>query len=143
MSRHRKSSYHNAFMAENVNKDAVEVSEELEATVNYQNIRCAKGKLKVPKDFSVTADAETHTLTFTHAAEEDGCQRYSTDRLYALVVETTEEDSELFELGTRAGSEPITVNLSESWDMGSLAIYVFALTADGKKASDSLYLEAV
>ena len=136
-------SYHNAFMAENVNKDAVEVSEELEVTVNYQNIRCAKGKLKVPKDFSVTADAEMHTLTFTHAAEEDGCQRYSTDRLYALVVETTEEDSELFELGTRAGSEPITVNLSESWDMGLLAIYVFALTADGKKASDSLYLEAV
>lgn len=133
--------YHNAFMSANTNAEAVSVSEDLEVTVNYPEILCAQGRLKLPRSLSVSADAETRTLTFTHAAEGNGCRRYANDQLYALVVETTLEDSELYELGTRSESEPVAVTLPEDWDMDSLAIYVFATTADGKKASNSKYLE--
>ena len=133
--------YHNAFMSANTNAEAVSVSEDLEVTVNYPEILCAQGRLKLPRSLSVSADAETRTLTFTHAAEGNGCRRYANDQLYALVVETTLEDSELYELGTRSESEPVAATLPEDWDMDSLAIYVFATTADGKKASNSKYLE--
>ena len=133
--------YHNAFLKANANEKVIAVSDDLEVTVNYPEILCAQGRLKLPRSLSVSADAETRTLTFTHAAEGNGCRRYANDQLYALVVETTLEDSELYELGTRSESEPVAVTLPEDWDMDSLAIYVFATTADGKKASNSKYLE--
>lgn len=132
--------YHNAFLKANANEKVIAVSDDLEVTVNYEAILCAKGRRKLPHTFSVTADGENQTLTFTHSTEARGSKRDKTDELYAMVVAPELEDAELFELGTRTDSEPVTVTLPEGWDVNSVEVYVFALSADGTKASNSLHL---
>lgn len=135
-------SYHNAFMAANGNERAIPVSEDLEVTVSYPDVLCAQGRwIKLPRTMSVSADAEMRSLTFTHAAEENGTMRYGDDMLYAMVVDTDLQDAELYELNARNNSEPVMITLPDDWDMDALAVYVFALTADKKKASNSKYME--
>ena len=137
-----------AFMGMNANLEVIAVSEEpdekgkYQTTVNYPKIRCSKGRLRIPRGMAVTADAEGRTLNFSHAAEGNGPDRNSTDKVYALVVEPEAWDSELFDLGTRAESEPVQVALPDFWDMAAIHIYVFVVSANGKSASDSLYLTA-
>ena len=94
----------------------------------------------LPEGLAATKNTESHTLTFTHEAEEDGTDMHASDKLYALVVETARWNSKLFELNTRADGEPAEVSLPAKWDMDALEVYVFALTEDGNTASDSMYL---
>ena len=130
----------NAFVSLNVGH--VSVTEDLEVTVSYPDVLCAQGRwIKLPRTMSVSADAEMRSLTFTHAAEENGTMRYGDDMLYAMVVDTDLQDAELYELNARNNSEPVMITLPDDWDMDALAVYVFALTADKKKASNSKYME--
>ena len=43
-------------------------------------------------------------------------------------------------LGTRADSEPVPVTLPSKWDTEGLAVYVFVLSPDKRKASGTVYL---
>lgn len=132
--------YHNAFLSTNANKRAIEVSEDLEVTVNYDAILCSKGQRVLPRTFTVSADSENRTLTFTHSVEARGSDRDKTDELYAMVVAPELKDAELFELGSRIDAEPVTISLPENWSVDAIEVYVFVLSADGKKASDSRHL---
>ena len=116
------------------------MDDSLEVTVDYAQILCSQGRRKLPRTFAVTADTESRTLTFTHSVESRGRNRNVNDKLYAMVVAPELEDAELFDLGTRAESEPMTINVPEGWDMASLEIYVFALSPNGRIASDSRHL---
>lgn len=129
---------HNAFVKANVT--AVQVSEELEATVDYTKIVCSQGRLKVPT-VSVTADAEQGQLTFTHKQERYGKRHKADDQLYAMVVDKTLGEGELFQLDKREDKDPVVVELPEEWTMDSLAVYVFALSADGHMASNTKYVK--
>lgn len=137
-----------AFISMNTNKKVFVVGEEpdeegkLEVTVNYPAIRCSKGRLRMPRNMAVTKNAGELSLSFSHLAEQDGPDRYATDKVYALVVETEIWDSELFDLGTRADGEPVQVTLPEGWNMDAIHIYAFVVTQNGKTASNSLYLTA-
>ena len=136
----------NTFMSLNTRKKVLTVGTDrdedgnLEVTVNFPQIRCAKGWIILPEGLTATKNTESHTLTFTHEAEEDGTDMHASDKLYALVVETARWNSKLFELNTRADGEPAEVSLPAKWDMDALEVYVFALTEDGNTASDSMYL---
>ena len=83
-----------AFISMNTNKKVFVVGEEpdeegkLEVTVNYPAIRCSKGRLRMPRNMAVTKNAGELSLSFSHLAEQDGPDRYATDKVYALVVET-------------------------------------------------------
>lgn len=132
--------YVNAFVGANLNDRVVEVNDDLEVTVNYEEIQCAKGRRMLPRSFTVTLDAETKTLTFTHSTEARGKLRDKEDKFYALVVEPDLVDSELYDLDTRTGTEPVTITLPEEWATSALEVYVFALSKDGKKASNSRHL---
>ena len=137
-----------AFISMNTNKKVFVVGEEpdeegkLEVTVNYPAIRSSKGRLRMPRNMAVTKNAGELSLSFSHLAEQDGPDRYATDKVYALVVETEIWDSELFDLGTRADGEPVQVTLPEGWSMDAIHIYAFVVTQNGKTASNSLYLTA-
>ena len=130
----------NAFTSANLKNGALTVDDTLEVTVDYAQILCSQGRRKLPRTFAVTADTESRTLTFTHSVESRGRNRNVNDKLYAMVVAPELEDAELFDLGTRAESEPMTINVPEGWDMASLEIYVFALSPNGRIASDSRHL---
>lgn len=137
--RDRGLSHNNAFVSENANEQVVEVTDELVATLNYENILCAKGRLRVPRQVTVTLDAESRTLSFTVTAEDRGTQRNEDDVLYALVVETVQADSELVEVCVRSEGGTASLELPSDWDAESLAVYLFVVSADGKRASNSRY----
>ena len=92
----------NVFTHENVNDQIIEVAanpqatgedDKWTATVNWESIRCAKGKLRLLRKVTVTLSPEGDTLSFTVTAEDRGPQREDDDELYALVVETELRDS--------------------------------------------------
>ena len=125
----------NAFVSLNVGH--VSVTEDLEVTVDYENLLVAEGSLEMLEDITVTADAETHSLLFSHAAEDYGYGSEPTDVLHAVVLEKGLMRSRMFTLNTRSESEPVSVEIPEKWDMENLEVYVFFLSEDGRKASDS------
>lgn len=128
----------NAFVSLNVGH--VSVTEDLEATVDYENLLVAEGSLEMLEDITVTADAETHSLLFSHAAEDYGYGSEPTDVLHAVVLEKGLMRSRMFTLNTRSESEPVSVEIPEKWDMENLEVYVFFLSEDGRKASDSRHV---
>lgn len=136
-SRPKNLSYHNAFMQANL--DAVSVNDELETTVDYARILCAKGRLTVPHT-TVEYDPETRQLTFTHKAESNGRMKEVSDMLYAVVVEKEQKETEVVELNRRSENDPVSFTLPEEWSKEELEVYVFVLSANGRKASDSKHL---
>ena len=124
-----------------LNDALVTVSEELEVTVNYPEMQlCNRDDRDMPESITVTADAETHTLTFVHEAEEYGAYAEPTDKLYAALYNPVLQRSELYELCTRAETEPVTVSVPSRWEMGDVHVYVFAVSEDGRSSSYSEYL---
>ena len=139
----------NVFTHENVNDQIIEVAanpqatgedDKWTATVNWESIRCAKGKLRLPRKVTVTLSPEGDTLSFTVTAEDRGPQREDDDELYALVVETELRDSTLQRVCARADGGTASVELPDDWDSTKLAVYLFMVSADGKKASDSKHV---
>lgn len=131
----------NIFRQLNTNSEVVEVSDALEVTVNYPRICCAKGRLKLPASVAVSREGGDNSLAFSIGAEENGTRRQVTDVIHVLVVETVLEEALLAELGSRGDGGIKTVELQEGWSMDNLAIYLFVVSADGKRASVSKYLE--
>ncbi len=130
----------NAFISTNM--DAITVSDEMEAGVAYSKLLVAKGSLEpLEGNVSVTADSEAGTLTFAHTAEEFAYGCNPTDVIYAAVLEQERKRSKLYKLMTRKEDMPVEVTLPTGWKMENVAVYVFALSENGRKASDSTYLE--
>lgn len=129
---------HNAFVK--LNAGAVKVSEELVVTTDYSKIACSQGRLIVPT-VSVRVDEETRELTFTHKQERFGKRRMKTDQLYAMIVDKSLREGELFQLDTREDKDPVIVTIPDEWSFSNLAVYVFALSANGRMASNTGYIE--
>lgn len=117
-----------------VNSEAVEVSEELEVTVGYENLLCSQGTRKVP-EIRAEYDTESHHLIFTHIAGSYGPDADAEDRIYAAIYEKTKNAMEVYPLGIRKDTEPSTVNLPSDWNTDNLVIYVFVLSKNKRIAS--------
>lgn len=129
----------NEFMR--LNDSLVTVDEELAVTVNYPEMQLTnRDDRDVPERITVTADAEMHTLSFVHEAEEYGAYAEPTDRLYAALYNPTLRRSKLYELNTRADTEPVTAEVPQRWAMEDVEVYVFVLSEDGRHGSPSVYL---
>ena len=138
----------NAFRHENVNDRVIDVVEaggtsggkvQWTVTVNYSEILCAKGPLRLPREISLALSEESDAVLFTVGVEQRGPQRNEDDVLYAMLVETVIEDSLLSEICTRGEGGMASVELPSGWDAVNLAVYLFVVSADGKKASNSRY----
>lgn len=136
--RPRKQSPYNAFVK--ANKDAVTVDEQLNVSIAYEKVVCSQGKVSTP-DVHVTLDLEQSSLRFTpQSSTLYGRRSAGDDKLYALVVEKSLQQGFLSTLGTRQESTPTGVPLPPEWDAEELAIYVFATSTNGRKASKSKYV---
>lgn len=130
----------NAFISTNM--DAITVSDEMEASVAFSKLLVAKGSLEpLEGNITVAADADAGTLTFTHTAEEFGYGCNPTDVIYAAVLDEVRMRSRMFKLMTREEESTMEVTLPAGWNTGSVAVYVFALSENRRKASDSTFLE--
>lgn len=133
--RSRALTVYNAFIR--ANKGAVSVDEDLQPTVDYEQVVCSEGSLKVP---AVTATLNEGTLSFVHEAEESGVLRDADDQLYAFVVNDARDDAKLYPLNTRGEGDAVQVPLPTGWSTENLAVYVFVLSADKRKASGTVYV---
>ena len=123
----------NAFISTNM--DAITVSDEMEASVAFSKLLVSKGSLEpLEGNISLTADADTGTLTFTHAAEEFGYGCNPTNVIYAAVLEKERMRSKLYKLMTREEDTTMEVSLPAGWKTENVAVYVFALSENRRKA---------
>lgn len=126
-----------------LNKGAVTVNDDLEAAIDYSKLILSKGCRAVAKQIEVTADAASHMLAFS-ITEAQGIVSHSNgdDIYYAVIIETDLQEMAMQALGERESLDAPTMNLPDTWDMNSLAIYVFTTSQNGKRASKTVYLEA-
>lgn len=136
--RPRKQSPYNAFVK--ANKDAVSVNEQLEVTIDYEKAVCAQGKVTVPT-VTATLDKESRTLQLTPQSLSFYSRRsLGSDKVYAQLVEKSKQEGFLVELGTREEGNPTEITLPTEWEPDEVAVYVFATTANGRKASKSRFI---
>lgn len=129
----------NAFTRANL--PAVTVSDNLEVSIDYEKLRVSQGSLEVMEDVEVVKNAEEHSLTFTHSGESYGYGMNADDLLHAVVFEQTKRHSRVFKLNEREDELPMSIHIPTTWDMEQLSVYVFVLSANGRKASDSEWME--
>ena len=124
-----------------LNSDIVTVTdlESKAVEVDFPSLVCAEGRL-VPPDAEVTFDEEAQSLAFTLAAQDPGIDCNEDDTIHALILSAGKRNRCLLKtLGTRGDGGMTSVSVPKYLD-GELHVYVFATTADGKMASDSIYL---
>ena len=131
------SNYFAEFMR--LNKDIVTVTEEGTATTDYPNAVVSAGPL-VPPALTVTQDEESRALTFTMSTMDAGFYCNEDDTVHVAILSAGKRMRLLTkELGSRSEGGMATVDVPAYMD-GELHVYAYVLTADGKMASDSLYL---
>ena len=129
----------NYFM--HLNRKAVEVTDELEKTVDYERLVLSQGNRMLPVRMSVTKDTEAGTLTFTIPQTNFKQHAAPDDVFYGVVLEKGWLQSECVELGKRSEDVAYTWTMPEEWSMDELEVYVFVTSADGKKASKTRHLK--
>lgn len=109
------------------------------AEVDFPSLVCAEGRL-VPPEAEVVHDEEARTLSFTLSAQEVEVDCNEDDVMYAAILSAGARYRCLLRrLGARSEGGMVSVSVPKYLD-GDLHVYVFATTADGKTASDSIYL---
>ena len=111
-------------------------------TLIFEQLKLSAGQLEVSK-LQTTMDSDRSHLTLTHRADlTEDFFRFCDDRIYAVAVSEDLSYAKPFSLGCRSENgeqtiivSPDTVNL-----LCPIHLYAFATTADGKQASDTLYL---
>lgn len=132
-----KETPNNAFMK--ANAEAIEVDEQLEATINYEKLVCSRGSISTA-NVTATLNAGEKQLTFTHEPQTYGKRAEADDQLYAAVYEKDRQQLLLCKLGTRSSTTPATVSLPDRWNPAALEVYTFVVTANGQRASATEYL---
>lgn len=128
-----------------LNKKSVTVDDKLEVTIDYSAIQISKGKRAMPEEITATLDSEKGELTVELVAEEFVSHAADDDEFYCFVLEKMRKKAKLFKLGQRSSLTPTPLVLPGKWDFSAdnLAIYVFCVSQDGKRASNSVYLQVV
>ncbi|MCB6971341.1 MULTISPECIES: DUF6266 family protein [Butyricimonas] len=135
--RKRGQSARNAF--HQLNKDVCTVEGEM-VVVDYENLLCSNGSL-VPPDVTVSFDAVAGKFSFVQEQmeeEEMGCN--ADDAVRAVLLECEKGFCRLVRLRKRGEGGSTSVALPKNWNGDNVVVYCFAVSADGKKASTSLYL---
>ena len=129
----------NMFMKRNMGTVTVDDLETGQVTVEFADLVVVEGRL-VPPEVSVLREEGTNTLAFEVAPMTIATDCFADDKVYAVYVcpgKRTRVGS--LELGTRGEGGSASVKIP-SYMTGELFVYVFATTADGTLASDSVYL---
>lgn len=126
----------NAFVQ--ANKAAVTVEENLEASMKLNDLLVAKGNLFPPAvTVTYTSDGKTFTLSQGQGEVIGG---NPDDQVFAVFLETVANQSVVVPLKTREEGGIGSFALPEWWDADQCHVYAFALSADRKRASNSVYL---
>lgn len=129
------------FMIHNAAKLCVSRKDEQGKSVrvyDFKKMVVADGNLLRPK-VTVTFDEASGMFAFTQEGDpRDGNRAHPDDKVYALVVDGTNEEAEFMTLRDRCENGATTFMVPEWWDKESLFVYVFAGTRTKRKASPSV-----
>ena len=117
---------------------SISVSEDLEVSVDYETLLIAQGSLEVIEEVSITQDAEANTLTVTYPASDYGYGSEPTDTVQLVLLEKEKMRSRMFQVGTRGEDCTETIQVPSGWTVENISAYVFMLSANGRKASNSI-----
>lgn len=121
------------------NKDICRMEEDGGFSVNYEKLVCAEGNLRVP-DAEVALDRGDHGVRFECGEMEMDKDALPDDRIMGVVFDTKNGFCRCVELCERKEGGATSISLEDSWELDTLAVYVFAISGDGKRVSDSVYL---
>ena len=128
----------NAFVAANLG--SVTVDERYAGSIDYSRLRLAEGLL-VPPQVSAAYDGTERFYTFVRTGQEDEAGFSSPDdRVWAVLLETELERVRMVALDTRGESGSSTFPLPAEWNAERVRVYAFAVSKNGRMASDSVHL---
>lgn len=128
------STFYNAFVQANM--DAVSVGKDYEVEIDYEKVVCSTGTLQ---HGDVTIAVNDGVATVTQEEQE----RWSvlanpTDRLYVVVYEKTSGEMIVKPCRERQESGSTSIVLEPGWSEENLVFYVFMLSRDKRKVSNSV-----
>ncbi len=117
--------------------------QEFEGEIDFSRLQVSDGSLGTPEGVTATVDAETQSVRFIR--QEMGLEspcRFRDDELYGVVVSIGKRPQfRIFSLGARGVADERCFKIvSKHLRVEEAAVYVFANSADGKKASPSVCL---
>ena len=121
------------------NKDICRVEEDGSISVNYERLVCSEGNLRVPVAVAMLDEGD-HGLTFECEEMEPDKDALPDDRIMGVVFDTVNGFCRCVELCERQEGGATSVTLDEYWSLEALAVYIFAVSKDGHRVSDSVYL---
>ena len=126
----------NAFLQ--LNKDIFTVEGDI-ITVDYEHLLCANGPLVGP-EVEVTYSEGSSTFIFEQTKMEEEVNCSADDKIYAVLLEFDQGFCRLIELRQRGENGVTSIPLPQRWKKEHMIVYAFAMSADQKKASKSMYL---
>lgn len=129
---------HNAFVGANL--PMFDVDEEMRVRPDFRRLVCSRGKLEKP----VVALRVSGSQIRAEVSEQK-LSAYSsrTDTVYAVLWDCECPATHIVEIGKRQGSYTTApFSYPEDFDLRHMFVYAFAVSANGKQASDTLLLFA-
>lgn len=115
-------------------------TKEFRAKIDYAKLRIASGTLAPPRGEALY-DKENNRMRFkSEACPADSFDCYTDDRIFAVVLNKATFHHRMVEIGTRGHANEREVDLFKNSKSKNLKCYLFAISADGAAASDSVYL---
>lgn len=115
-------------------------AKEFRGIVDYGKLRVAAGTLVSP-EASVVVDAGKREVTFTHPGIfMNSIDCFLDDKIYGVILFGTRCSNHVVELGTRGETTTRSVELKKEINPDNIAVYLFATSANGQEASDSVCL---
>lgn len=127
----------NAFC--NLNKSSYAEAADGQITIDFELLQCSKGALFIP-DVAATLDKENRKIEITAEAMPDETNCNGDDEVYAALLDTGNKFCRLVKVCKREEGGTQSIILAKYWNPDSVVAYAFAVSANGKKASNTLFL---
>lgn len=127
----------NAFC--NLNKNSYAETAEGQIALDFEVLQCSKGALFIP-DVTASLDKESRKIEITAEAMTDETNCYADDEVYAALLDTENKFCRLVKVCKRGEGGTQSIGLAKYWNPDSVVAYAFAVSANGKKASNTLFL---
>lgn len=123
---------HNAFVGANLH--IFDVDENKQVHPDFRRLVCARGKLEKPL---VTVKVDDLQFTAEISGQQLSAYCSRSDDLYAVVWDCRYPGVWTVPMGKRQGDRIATFSYPDEFSREHLFIYVFAVSANGRQASDS------
>lgn len=113
---------------------------EFRGVIDYGKLRVAAGTLVTPT-LTIEVDEEARVVAFQHQGFPlNAIGRLLDDKIYGVLYSIPDHRCRLVELSVRGEAFNVKVDFPEDAQAAGLVVYVFATTATGMDASDSVCL---